>query len=126
MKTRVANPADGRAGAADSDELRVWELAMNTARSELSRREILGLGAGATAAGALGLAPSANAQTAGNAPTRVETRIGTLEFTHDFANGYPTDATIDKLYDERDFQRACQAYLWSLPAVSFTALQRAA
>jgi hypothetical protein len=23
----------------------------------------------------------------------------------DFANGYPTDATIDKLYDERDFQR---------------------
>ena len=124
MKTRVANPADGRAGAADSDELRVWELAMNTARSELIRREILGLGAGATAAGALGLAPSANAQTAGNAPTGVETRIGTLEFTHDFANGYPTDATIDKLYDERDFQRACQAYLWSLPAVAFTTWQR--
>src|SRR6201987_3960307 len=54
----------------------------------------------------------------------IETRIGTLEFTHDFANGYPTDATVEKLYDERDFQRACQAYLWSLPAVSFTAWQR--
>jgi hypothetical protein len=53
-----------------------------------------------------------------------ETRIGTLEFTHDFANGLPTDATVEKLYDERDFQRACQAYLWSLPAVSFTAWQR--
>ena len=52
------------------------------------------------------------------------TRIGKLQFTHDFANGYPTDATIEKLYDERDFQRACQAYLWSLPAVSFTAWQR--
>jgi hypothetical protein len=55
---------------------------------------------------------------------RIETRIGTLEFTHDFAHGYPTDATIEKLYDERDFQRACQAYLWSLPAVSFAAWQR--
>jgi hypothetical protein len=54
----------------------------------------------------------------------IETRIGTLEFTHDFANGYPTEATVEKLYDERDFQRACQAYLWSLPAVSFTAWQR--
>src|SRR4026207_2010426 len=55
---------------------------------------------------------------------KIETRIGTLEFTHDFANGYPTDATIDKLYDERDFQRACQAYLWSVPAVSFASWQR--
>jgi hypothetical protein len=59
-----------------------------------------------------------------NASQKIETRIGTLEFTHDFANGYPTDATIDKLYDERDFQRACQAYLWSLPAVSFASWQR--
>ena len=57
-------------------------------------------------------------------PRAIETRIGRLEFTHDFANGYPTDATIDKLYDERDFQRACQAYLWSLPAVSFASWQR--
>lgn len=55
---------------------------------------------------------------------KIETRIGTLEFTHDFANGYPTDATVEKLYDERDFQRACQAYLWSLPAVSFASWQR--
>jgi len=54
----------------------------------------------------------------------IDTRIGTLEFTHDFANGYPTDATVEMLYDERDFQRACQAYLWALPAVAFTAWQR--
>src|SRR5580700_11123649 len=59
-----------------------------------------------------------------NAPEAIETRIGTLEFTHDFANGYPTDKTVEKLYDERDFQRACQAYLWSLPAVAFTSFQR--
>ena len=57
-------------------------------------------------------------------PETINTRLGPLEFTHDFANGYPTDATVDKLYDERDFQRACQAYIWSLPAVSFTAWQR--
>ena len=54
----------------------------------------------------------------------VETRIGMLDFTHDFANGYPSDEAIEKLYDERDFQRACQAYLWSLPAVSFAMFQR--
>jgi hypothetical protein len=59
-----------------------------------------------------------------NRPQTIETRIGALEFTHDFANGFPTDATVQKLYDERDFQRACQAYLWALPAVSFAAWQR--
>jgi hypothetical protein len=59
-----------------------------------------------------------------NASQTIETRIGPLEFTHDFANGFPTDATVEMLYNERDFQRACQAYLWSLPAVSFTAWQR--
>jgi hypothetical protein len=48
----------------------------------------------------------------------IETRIGMLSFTHDFANGYPTKETVEKLYDERDFQRACQAYLWALPMVS--------
>ena len=55
---------------------------------------------------------------------KIQSHIGTLEFTHDFANGYPTDKTVQRLHDERDFQRACQVYLWSLPAVSFTAWQR--
>ena len=64
------------------------------------------------------------AAAAGMRPQKIETRIGTLDFTHDFANGYPTDATLEKLYDERDFQRGCQAYLWSLPAVSFASWQR--
>jgi hypothetical protein len=56
--------------------------------------------------------------------TTVKTRIGALRFTHDFANGYPTEETVQKLYDERDFQRACQIYLWSLPAVSMAEWQR--
>ena len=34
-----------------------------------------------------------------------ETRIGPLEFDH----GLPTQDTVRKLYDEMDFQRACQA-----------------
>jgi hypothetical protein len=59
------------------------------------------------------------------APESVKTRIGTLEFTHDFANGYPSDATVRKLYDELDFQRACQSYIWSLPLVSFAEWQKA-
>jgi hypothetical protein len=53
----------------------------------------------------------------------IDTRIGKLQFTHDFVNGYPTHETVQKLYDERDFQRACQAYLWAIPAVSFAQWQ---
>jgi hypothetical protein len=48
----------------------------------------------------------------------IDTRIGKLSFTHDFANGYPTKETVEKLFDERDFQRAVQTYLWALPMVS--------
>ena len=46
------------------------------------------------------------------------TRVGDLTFTHDFAPGYPTDETITTLFDEIDFQRACQAYIWAIPMVS--------
>ncbi len=45
----------------------------------------------------------------------IDTRIGKLSFTHDFANGYPVDATQKLLFDEMDFQRACQAYIWAIP-----------
>ena len=48
----------------------------------------------------------------------LETRVGTLDFTHSFADGYPTNATVEKLFNEMDFQRACQAYIWSTPLVS--------
>lgn len=51
----------------------------------------------------------------------IETRIGKLSFTQDFANGYPTDETSKKLYEEMDFQRATQAYIWSTPLVSIEA-----
>ena len=48
----------------------------------------------------------------------VETRVGMLAFE----SGYPTDETVQKLYDELDFQRAVQAYLWALPMASYGAL----
>ena len=48
----------------------------------------------------------------------VDTRIGKLRFEH----GYPTKETAKRLYDEMDFQRAVQAYLWSVPLVSMQAL----
>ena len=53
----------------------------------------------------------------------IDTRIGKLEFTHDFANGYPIDATVEKLFNELDFQRAVQAYIWSIPLVSMAQWQ---
>ncbi|MFZ2089992.1 MAG: DUF1254 domain-containing protein [Desulfobaccales bacterium] len=45
---------------------------------------------------------------------KVETRFGTLNFS----DGFPDKASTEKLYDNLDFQRAVQAYLLGLPAVS--------
>lgn len=45
---------------------------------------------------------------------KVETRIGTLEFE----KGYPSQQSVKTLFDEIDFQRACQAYLWGLPMLA--------
>ena len=53
-------------------------------------------------------------------PDSVETRLGTLKFT----DGFPDDATVQKVYDNLDFQRAVQAYLLGLPAVSTEAARR--
>ena len=47
---------------------------------------------------------------------RIGTRIGPIEVQ----NGYPSQSAAKALYDELDFQRASQAYLWALPAVGFT------
>ena len=48
----------------------------------------------------------------------IDSRIGKL----DFQSGYPTDETVQKLYEELDFQRAVQAYLWALPMASYGAM----
>ena len=44
----------------------------------------------------------------------VASRLGPLELE----NGYPTDATVTKIFDDIDYQRACQAYLWALPLMA--------
>jgi hypothetical protein len=47
-------------------------------------------------------------------PDKIETRLGTLTFF----DGFPDKATTEKLYDNLDFQRAVQAFLLGMPAVS--------
>lgn len=47
-------------------------------------------------------------------PDKAETRLGTLNFI----SGFPDKATAEKLWDNLDFQRAVQAYLFAIPAVS--------
>lgn len=47
----------------------------------------------------------------------VETKVGSLEYV----GGYPTADTAQKLYDELDYQRAVQSYLWALPMASYGA-----
>ena len=45
----------------------------------------------------------------------MESNFGSLEFS---GGGYPTDATVQQVYDELDLQRATQAYLDFYPALS--------
>ncbi len=49
----------------------------------------------------------------------LETRIGPIEIE----NGYPSRQTVTKLYDELDFERAVQAYIWAMPIVAIDALR---
>ena len=49
-----------------------------------------------------------------------DTRIGPLRLD---AQGLPDQRAIDQLYEERDFQRACQVYLWALPIVGYAQWQ---
>jgi hypothetical protein len=50
------------------------------------------------------------------------TRIGPLELN---AQGLHLQASVEKLFDEFDFQRATQSYLWGLPIVAFAVRQKA-
>jgi hypothetical protein len=61
-------------------------------------------------AGAFSLSANAQVPTTGS----IDSQIGKL----DVVNGYPTEATVRRLYDSLDYQRAVQAYLWALPYVA--------
>jgi hypothetical protein len=52
----------------------------------------------------------------------VNTRIGALTFER----GFPTEETTRKVFDEIDYQRAVQCYLWAYPVVSFESIRLAA
>jgi len=50
----------------------------------------------------------------------INTRVGPVETV----NGFPTADAAKKLFDESDFQRATQSYIWALPAVGFHGLHQ--
>ena len=52
-------------------------------------------------------------------PDAVETRLGTLKFF----DGFPDAETVQKVYDNLDFQRGVQAFLTALPAADMCALR---
>lgn len=52
-------------------------------------------------------------------PDKVETRLGTLNFF----DGFPDDATVQKVYDNLDFERGMQAYLTTIPGASMYGLR---
>src|SRR5262245_10787183 len=87
---------------------------------ELTRRTMM-------ATGALLMAPDffACAQTqqpAGGAFTgAVDTRLGKI----DLLMGLPANAQVEqRIYDEMDYQRACQAYIWAVPIVGMNEWKR--
>ncbi|MDX2443138.1 MAG: hypothetical protein QNK30_05010, partial [Bacteroidales bacterium] len=49
-----------------------------------------------------------------HAPLTMNTNFGKLEFP----GGYPTEETVQKVYDELDLQKATQLYLSMYPALS--------
>jgi len=51
---------------------------------------------------------------------RVETRLGTLQFT----DGFPDGAMVERVFDNLDFQHAVQAFLTSMPAASLAAMRK--
>lgn len=53
-------------------------------------------------------------------PSRVETRIGALEFK----DGQPSKETLDKIYDHLDFQHATRAFSDTLQGVSIHAIRK--
>ncbi|MFN8095213.1 MAG: DUF1254 domain-containing protein [Vicinamibacteria bacterium] len=52
-------------------------------------------------------------------PDSVETRLGTLKFF----DGFPDDATVEKVYDNLDFSRGVQAFLNAMPGASLYAMR---
>ncbi len=53
-------------------------------------------------------------------PDRVETRIGTLEFF----DGFPTEETVELVYDNLAFMRGVETFLTAMPAASLQAVRR--
>lgn len=51
----------------------------------------------------------------------IDTRIGKLAFE----SGYPSQETVEALYDEMDFKPASEAYLWGIPAVGLNEWRKA-
>ncbi len=52
-------------------------------------------------------------------PDKVETRIGTLKFF----DGFPTDETVQRVYDNLDFLRGVEVFLNCCPGASLVAMR---
>lgn len=66
---------------------------------------------------ALALAGCATAEHQPNQET-IATRSGEFTFENSFVHGIPTEQSSQAIFDTIDYQRASQAYIWSVPLVS--------
>lgn len=103
-------------------------------QTTITRRDMLLVGSAVAAVTALPAMPAiAGAQTTSTrpkfatdippsivTPNSLETRLGALRFF----DGFPDDATVQKVYNNLDFQRATQAFLTAMPAASLVAMRK--
>jgi hypothetical protein len=88
----------------------------------ITRRETLLAASTLAATVAFGTAAAPVGANAQAAASTVDTRIGKI----DLLMGLPANAEVERrIYDEMDFQRACQGYIWALPIVSMNEWKRA-
>lgn len=74
---------------------------------------------------ALSLAASAGVQGCAPAPDSAEPQSGWDELRQlPFPENYPTEESVERLYDEMLFHRATQVVLWSLPAMTLWAMKK--
>jgi hypothetical protein len=86
--------------------------------SSINRRNLLLASARGAVAAATPFSVAARASSAASPTADTIAESG-------FSNGYPTPEESVRLYDEMDYQRAVQAYIWATPLVNSVALKKA-
>jgi hypothetical protein len=100
----------------ESERVRPINEGKDTTMKTIRRQNLIA----ATLIGALTQPVLAQVPASITTPNKVETRLGTLEFK----DGMPSQATLEKVYDNLDFTHAFEAFVNTMQGVSIHALHK--